>query len=255
VTVVEAIVGHERRLLAAALMAIPILCAAWIVPMARDMYGAMSGPSAWMMTPVWDVRHVTLLAAMWIVMMIGMMVPSAAPLLVLYAGVMRRGPAGPASPLRVYAMAGGYALVWIGFSLGAACVQRLGGRALLLSPMMTIASPAIAAAVLVVAALYQMTPLKRACLDACRSPVSFLTTHMRPGTIGAFRLGVAHGWYCLGCCWALMLLLFAGGVMNLFVVVALTAWVAVEKLTPFGAQSARISGALLLLAAGWVYLA
>src|ERR1051326_8662560 len=101
-TLVEAVVRHERRILIVALVAIPVLCAAWIVPMARDMYGAMSGPSAWMMTRVWDAPHVTLLAAMWIVMMIGMMLPSVAPMLMIYAGVLRASPEGPRAALRVY---------------------------------------------------------------------------------------------------------------------------------------------------------
>jgi len=100
-TLVEAIARRERPVLIALLIVIPILCWAWIVPMARDMYGAMTGPSAWMMTTVWDARHVALLAAMWAVMMIGMMLPSAAPTLLMYAAVMRRSEAGPrAAPIR-----------------------------------------------------------------------------------------------------------------------------------------------------------
>ena len=122
----------------------------------------------------------------------------------------------------------------------------------MLTPMMEPATPRLSGVVLVLAGVYQLTPLKRACLRACRSPMSVLMTHSRTTP---FRLGVVHGFYCLGCCWMLMLLLFAGGVMNLFVIAALTAWVAVEKLAPLGEQGARVSGALLVVAGGWLLYA
>jgi predicted metal-binding membrane protein len=250
-TLPELIVRHERRVLIAALVVIPVLCWAWIVPMARDMSGAMSGPSAWMLTRVWDARHTSLLAAMWIVMMIGMMLPSVAPVLLLYAGVMRSTPDGPRAALRVYPMAAGYLLVWIGFSLGAAVLQRLLG-ATVVTPMMTLQSSIAAAALFLVAAVYQLTPLKQVCLDVCRSPVTFILERMRPGASGAFRLGVEHGVYCVGCCWALMLLLFAGGVMNLWTIAVLMLVVLVEKLEPFGLRTRRVSAAALVAAAVWV---
>jgi predicted metal-binding membrane protein len=121
--------------------------------------------------------------------------------------------------------------------------------------MMEPATPVIAAAILIVAGVYQFLPIKRACLQACRSPIAFLTQHWRPGVAGAFRMGVAHGLYCLGCCWALMLLLFAGGVMNLAVILALTVWIIVEKTAPFGELGARIAGALLIGVAIWMLVA
>jgi predicted metal-binding membrane protein len=121
-TLIEAVVLHDRALLVAVVAVVSVSCWAWIVAMSRDMYGAMSGPSAWMMTPAWDGRHVALLGAMWIVMMIGMMVPSAAPTLLIYAGIMRRSAEGPRAALRVYPMAAGYLLVWIGFSVAATLV-------------------------------------------------------------------------------------------------------------------------------------
>jgi predicted metal-binding membrane protein len=251
VTVVEAIVRHERRLLAAALIVIPVLCAAWIIPMARDMYGVMTGPSAWMMTPVWDARHLTLLAAMWIVMMIGMMTPSAAPLLLIYAGVMRSSAEGPRAALRVYPLSAGYLLVWIVFSLLATAMQRLLSGTLM-TPMMTLRSSLAVAALLAIAGIYQLTPLKQACLQSCRSPIDFILARMRPGAAGAFRLGIEHGMYCVGCCWALMLLLFAGGVMNLWTIGALMLVVLVEKLEPFGWRTRQWSAVALMAAAAWV---
>jgi predicted metal-binding membrane protein len=250
-TLVEAAVRHERRVLIAALVAIPLLCFAWIVPMARDMYGAMAGPSAWMMTPVWDARHVTLLAAMWIVMMVGMMLPSVAPLLLIYAGVLRSSPEGPRAALRVYPMAAGYLVVWIVFSLCAAALQR-GLSETLLTPMMTLRSSAVAATLLVAAAAYQLTPLKAACLASCRSPITFIMRHMRLDPAGAFRLGFEHGIYCLGCCWVLMLLLFAGGIMNLWTIGALMVVVLVEKLEPFGLRTRTLNAVALMAAAAWV---
>jgi predicted metal-binding membrane protein len=179
------------------------------------------------------------------------MVPSAAPMLLIYASIMRRSGEGPHAALHVYPLAAGYLVVWVGFSLAATLVQRGLSGALLLSPMMTLVSPWAAAGLLVAAAAYQLTPLKRACLDACRSPVTFITTHMHPGASGAFRLGIAHGVYCLGCCWVLMLLLFAGGVMNLWTIAALTVFVLFEKLAPLGARSRWVSAAALLVTAAW----
>jgi predicted metal-binding membrane protein len=219
--------------------------------MARDMYGAMSGPSAWMMTRVWDPPHVTLLGAMWIVMMIGMMLPSVAPVLLIYAGVMRSSPEGPRAALRVYPMTAGYLLVWVGFSLAATALQRALGSTVL-TPMMTLQSSMAAASLFVVAAIYQLTPVKEACLASCRSPMTFILERMRPGAIGAFRLGVEHGLYCVGCCWALMLLLFAGGIMNLWTIAALMLVVLVEKLEPFGLRTRQLSAVGLMGAAVWM---
>jgi predicted metal-binding membrane protein len=118
----------------------------------------------------------------------------------------------------------------------------------MMEPVSAIAS----AALLLIAGVYQLTPLKHVCLRSCRSPLSFLMQRWRPGWIGAYRMGLEHGAWCLGCCWALMLLLFAGGVMNLAVIAALTAWIFIEKLLPSGEFSARMSGVLLIGAAVWM---
>jgi predicted metal-binding membrane protein len=249
----EAALRHEKWVSAALLVGIPLAGWAWIAAMAEDMYGSMQGASAWMMTARWDPLHVALLFAMWAVMMIAMMLPSAAPLLLLYAGSLH-GWGERHAGRRLYAMAGGYVAAWTAFSAAATWLQRLLGHALLLTPMMEPQSPMIAALLLAIAGAYQLTPQKLACLRRCRTPLSFLLQHWRPGIAGAFRLGLAHGLYCLGCCWALMLLLFAGGVMNLTVIVALTLWVLVEKFAPFGEWTARIGGVALLGLAAWVAL-
>jgi predicted metal-binding membrane protein len=244
-TPLESLLLRDRWLIGGALLGIVALCWAWIVPMARDMYGAMDGPAAWMMTSNWDLWHLWLLFAMWVVMMAGMMLPSAAPILLLYAGVIRKSAQSERARLHVYAFAGGYVLVWTVFSLLATILQRLLARWLLLSPMMDTRGW-LGGALLVLAGIYQLTPFKRTCLASCRSPAVFIAEHWRGGVFGGFRLGLDHGWYCLGCCWALMLLLFVGGVMNFWWIAALTAFVLLEKLAPLGAQGGRLSGLLII---------
>src|SRR3954469_21090734 len=251
-TVVERIVQHDRAMLIGTLILVTAGCWAWIVPMARDMYGAMTGPSAWMMTDRWDLPHLLLLGAMWIVMMVGMMLPSATPTLLVYAAASRRRAGSHGERLHVYLMAAGYLLVWVVFSGGAVLLQRALSSFLLLSPMMTATSPALSGTLLIGAGVYQFTPLKRTCLASCSAPMVFLMRRWREGASGAFRLGVEHGLLCLGCCWALMLLLFAGGVMNLAVIGALTAVVLIEKLGQLGARGVRLIGAALVLLGVWV---
>jgi predicted metal-binding membrane protein len=248
----ESALRHDRAVLAVVLILIPLACWSWIAVMARDMYGTMLGPSAWMMTPAWEWPHVLLLWAMWAVMMAAMMLPSAAPIVLLYAGAVRRRAGTERVAVQVYLLAAGYVTVWAFFSAGATTLQRVLAEQLILTPMMEPSSAAAGAAVLTIAGVYQLTPLKRMCLRWCRSPLSFLMQRWRTGPGGAFRLGLEHGLHCVGCCWAMMLLLFAGGVMNLTVIVALTVWVIVEKMAPFGEQSAHVSGALLLAVAGWL---
>ena len=256
-TRLERLLEHDRAAFTVLLILIPLACWWWIVVMARDMYGPMTGASAWMMTLRWDARHVLLLWAMWAVMMAGMMLPSASPLLLMYGAAARRygGETGARAWRRIYALAAGYIAIWALFSAGATLVQRILSTLLIVSPMMALTSRTATAATLALAGLYQLTPLKRACLSACQSPLSFMMYRWRWGSTGAFRMGLDHGIYCVGCCWALMLLLFAGGVMNLSVIVALTGLVALEKLVPFGGAAARVSGVALILAAAWMIVA
>jgi predicted metal-binding membrane protein len=217
------------------------------------MYGPMTGASAWAMTGVWDLPHLLLLLAMWAVMMAAMMLPTAAPMLMLYIAVVRRSHE-PALAKRTYALAGGYLLVWVLFSAAAATGQRLLTAREIVSPMMALASPAVGGTVLVLVAVYQFTPLKRGCLQACRSPLALITTYWRPGTRGAWAMGVRHGVYCLGCCWALMLLLFVGGVMNAWVIAGLTSYILIEKLTPIGPRASSAGGIVLAALGVWLLL-
>jgi predicted metal-binding membrane protein len=225
----------------ALLVLLPLVSWAWIVVMSRDMYGPMTGTSAWTMTPAWDLRHLLLLWGMWAVMMTGMMLPSAAPMILL---------AGDGA--RPYFLALGYLVIWTAFSAGATALQWLLQQWLIVTPMMEVSSARTGAILLAFAGIYQLTPLKHACLATCQAPMAFVARRWRSGNEGAFQMGLEHGAYCVGCCWALMLLLFAGGVMNLTVIAALTLFVAFEKLVPLGAWSARVSGAVLLGVAAWM---
>jgi len=227
---------------------------AWIVPMARDMYGPMTGASAWMMRSTWDVPHLLLLWLMWAVMMAAMMLPSAVPLLLLYDGVLRRRSASARVAVHVYALGAGYLLAWGLFSVAATVLQRVLSHLLLLDPMMEMPSRAAVGVTLLLAGAYQLTPWKAACLSQCRSPLAFVMGRWREGVGGAVKMGLEHGAYCLGCCWALMLLLFAGGVMNLTVIVGLTVIVLIEKATPIGIQASRLLGVGMLGAGAWFLL-
>jgi predicted metal-binding membrane protein len=178
-------------------------------------------------------------------MMLGMMLPSATPMILLYARVVRHSAKNTEPLIHTSAFLAGYVVVWTVFSVTATAMQYGLEQAALLSPMMISASPVFGGIVLLVAAVYQWTPYKNACLHRCRSPVWFLSTYWRDGANGALRMGLAHGAYCLGCCWALMLLLFVGGVMNLLCIAAITIFVLAEKVLPRGRDIGRV-GAIIL---------
>ena len=243
-TRLQAALRHERLIVGAGLSLVTLVSWGWILAMSADMYGSMRGASAWAMTTEWDVPHLVLLFAMWAVMMVAMMLPSVVPMVMLYMGVVRRSePAALAT--RAYSMLGGYVLIWAAFSVVAAVAQRVLTAQALVSPMMVLANERLGGALLVLVAAYQFTALKRDCLDACRSPLALFTTYWRPGLRGAFQMGLRHAVYCLGCCWALMLLLFVGGVMNAFVIAALTLFVLIEKVTPLGRIASWVGGLVL----------
>ena len=241
---------RRDRAIGLAIFGVTLACWAWIVVMSRDMYGPMTGASAWMMRTNWDAPRILLLWAMWAAMMAGMMLPSASPLLLLYAGVVRQRQGADRVP-RVYVMAAGYLAIWALFSIAATMLQVVLGRLLLLTPMLEASTPSVSGGLLIVAGVYQLTPFKAACLRACRSPLALVMRGWREGKGGAFRMGLEHGAYCLGCCWALMLLLFAGGVMNLRVIAALTTLVLLEKAVPLGGLGGKIGGGLMILVGVW----
>jgi predicted metal-binding membrane protein len=237
---------RERASVVTGIAGAVALCWIWLIATSRDMYGSMQGLSAWMMAGTWDLRYAALIFVMWIAMMVGMMLPSATPAILLFGRVMKSSPQVEGAVTRTYAFVAGYLLAWAGFSLAATILQYALARAALLSPMMVSASPTLGASILIAAGLYQLTPMKRACLAHCRGPVDFITRHFRPGVGGALRMGALHGLYCVGCCWALMLLLFFGGVMSLVWIAGITIFVLLEKLLPLAAQTGKVSGALLI---------
>ena len=188
----------------------------------------------------------TALIAMWWLMMLAMMLPSATPAVLLYARA-RQARRGGEAIAQTWLFLAGYLAVWLVFSIAAAMFQSLVARS-----SMALAGSAAQIAVLILAGVYQLSPFKMACLSQCRSPGQFISRHWRPGWAGAVRLGALHGAYCVGCCWMLMALLFVGGVMNLLWIIGLTALVAVEKfLLPVALRLPTISGIALLLWALW----
>lgn len=197
----------------------------------------------------WSAAHFVAMLLMWSIMMIGMMAPSVAPMVLIYARVARHASTQgtPFAPSAWFAL--GYFLAWIVFALLATLLQWGLERALLLSPMTASASPRLGGALLIAAGLYQWTPLKHACLSQCQSPLAFIQRHggFRSETGASVALGLRHGGYCIGCCWALMILLFAAGVMNLLWIAAIGALVLVEKLIP-GRLFQRMAGATFVVA-------
>ena len=196
-----------------------------------------------------------LVLIMWWVMMAAMMLPSAAPAILLYARVRTsRGETGGIAPPWLFGA--GYLIAWLMFSIAAAGLQlALVGAGWIGAMDLRASAPAMIGAGLFVAGAYQLSPWKNACLSSCRSPAQFLARHWRPGIWGALRLGLLHGAICIGCCWLLMILLFVGGVMNLAWVALLAALVAIEKLLPGGIRVARIAGAAMIAAGAILVLA
>jgi predicted metal-binding membrane protein len=207
------------------------------------------------MAPVaWTPGYAALMFFMWWIMMMAMMLPSAAPMILLFAMINRkqRDKGAPYVPTGIFAA--GYALVWGAFSLVAVFAQWGLERSGLLSSMMASTSVLLGAGLLIAAGLYQLTPLKHACLRHCRSPFAFVTQHWRPGDLGALRMGIEHGAFCAGCCWFLMALLFYGGIMNLYWIIGLALYVLLEKTIPAGHWLGRIAGVLLIAWGGGLML-
>lgn len=263
----ERLLKRDRLITLAGLAALCVLAWIYIVT------GAGLGMSAWNMTTLawfphqqahapmpgmvtgdsaaWGPGIWALMVAMWWIMMIAMMTPSAAPTILLYARVHshalaqgrvqdRRAPTGT--------FAAGYLLVWLGFAAVATALQWVLERADLVSAsMMGSRSRWLSAIVLFAVGIYQLSPFKNVCLGRCRSPAAFLSRHWRPHAVGAIRLGAMHGAYCVGCCWMLMSLLFVGGVMNLTWIAAVAALVLVEKMLAAGPWVGRLAGVALIV--------
>lgn len=247
---IEAALRNDRRVALGGLAAVVLLAWFYLWHSAAGM-GHASMTMA-VMPRAADASALALTFVMWAVMMVGMMLPSAAPAILLYGALVRKnGARGTVLP-GVWIFAGAYLLVWTGFSAVATLLQAALERASLLTPAMAAASAGLGAFALVAAGLYQLTPLKQTCLRKCRTPLQFFVTRWRGGRVGAFRMGLEHGAYCVGCCWVLMLLLFVAGVMNLAWVALIAAFVFAEKLLPAGRLVSRSAGAVLILSGIWM---
>jgi predicted metal-binding membrane protein len=245
-SVIEGALRRDRLLVISCLLFVVVLSWAYLLAGAGMMeeMGDMLMP---MSTGPWTLSHAVIVLVMWAVMMAAMMLPSAAPMILLYATIARRRSERGEPATASGAFAFGYLAVWATFSLAAVALQFGLERAALLSPMMETTSIALAGTVLIAAGLYQWTPLKQACLRHCRSPLDFIMTHWRSGARGAFLMGLRHGAVCVGCCWLLMLLLFVGGVMNFAWIAGIALFVLAEKLLPAGHWISRGVGVLLVV--------
>jgi len=241
--------ARQRIAVLAGLAGATLLAWAWLLRLDADMKAAMEAGASCELRP-WGGADFAFTFAMWAVMMVGMMVPSATPMSLLFAAVARRAREQGSAVAPTFVFVSGYVAVWTVFSLAATAAQWGLERAALLSPMLASTSPAFGSLLLAGAGAYQWTPWKDACLDHCRAPAHFFAAHWRGGPLGAFRMGVVHGLYCLGCCAVLMGLLFFGGVMNLLWVAGLAVFVLLEKAAPHGTAIARVAGAALVLAGG-----
>jgi len=242
---IEVVLRHERTVTLAGLTALVAL--AWIY-LLRLSHEAVSMAAMGMahLGP-WTPADAALAAGMWSVMMVAMMLPSAAPMILVFVTVnLRRGLDANAPYVSTGLFTLGYLLVWGVFSVGATAAQWGSQRAAVLAEATLALTPLAGATVLVAAGLWQLTPLKYACLARCQSPIGFLLAEWRQGRRGALVMGLRHGLYCLGCCWALMALLFVGGVMNLAWVAAIATFVLVEKTVPAGRVVGWLSGGALI---------
>jgi predicted metal-binding membrane protein len=246
---------RDRLTVASCIVGVGALAWVYLVHLQRTMTSSSTASAAMggmgmVMNAPWRATDVFFTFAMWSVMMIGMMTPAATPMLLIFASTQRRraqAEGGVRSPVLLFAL--GYMTVWLGFSAAATLAQWALHDAALLSASMAVASPRVAGALLVAAGVYQLTPAKRACLEHCQSPLGFLMSHWRDGPAGTYQMGIRHGIYCLGCCWALMAVLFAVGVMNLAWVGALTVFILLERLGGHSVRVARL-GAVLMIGLG-----
>ena len=257
---IEQLLRRDRAIAITALAGVCLLAWAVIVQMARGMGGGtgmagMTGAMAMPSPAPWRPADLVALFTMWSVMMVAMMLPSAAPVALLVLNVLRRRHGSRLPFGATAAFLGGYVLVWAGYSAGATLTQGGLHSAALLSPDAMRVTPLLGGGLLIAAGVFQWTPLKRACLSHCRSPLHFLGAEWREGTGGALVMGLRHGAWCVGCCWLLMALLFVAGVMNLAWVALLAGLVLIEKVAPAGLLVGRLAGVALVGWGAWLVLA
>ena len=240
---------RDRVLIPVCIAIVTALSWAYLIRLDPEMCVPMGNsrmPAALAVNMRWIAADAWFNFAMWAVMMAGMMAPAAAPVVMLFAAA-RAGQGGRLATAAALVFGLGYLAVWTLFSAGATAAQWGLHQKALLSVMMATTSPLLAGAILIAAGVYQLTRWKSRCLTHCRSPLGFLMSNWRDGALGAFQMGFRHGVYCLGCCWALMGVLFAVGVMNLVWVGAITVFVLVEKIGPAGEAVGRLAGVALIV--------
>ena len=251
------VLRRDRAIVATGLAGIAALAWLYLLRLAGEMSEMAEHAAMGMAMPraeVWDVVDLVFLFLMWAVMMVAMMVPSATPMILMFTTINRRRAEQQQAAVRTAIFLLGYLIVWTAFSALAASAQWVLHAVALMSPMMALSSRYLGGALLIVAGVFQWTPLKDTCLRTCRSPLGFIMSEWREGARGALIMGVRHGAYCLGCCWALMVLLFVAGVMNLIWVAAIAAFVLIEKVVPGGPWVSRIAGGLLVVAGVFVLI-
>jgi predicted metal-binding membrane protein len=247
--VLKAVLRRDRIVVLSGLAAITAFSWVHVVSLALDAQSMAMGTEMTMpQMQAWGVADFALTFSMWAVMMVAMMTPSAAPMILMFAGVNRRRREQEHSYVPTSVFLVGYLVVWTAFSVMATTAQWGLHAISLLSPMMASTSPVLGGVLLLVAGIYQWTPLKHACLSKCRSPMGFVLHEWREGRWGAFLMGLKHGGYCTGCCWSLMALLFVAGIMNLLWVAAIAGFVLLEKVAPGGERLGRVAGVLFI---GW----
>ena len=230
-------ISRDRAIVIASLVAVAGLAWAYLFGLSQDMTGMDDMPGMVMASAP---APFSMTATMWTVMMVGMMLPSAMPMILLFITVQRKQ--GKQPILMTGTFVTSYLLIWGAFAVAAAALQIELGDIALLSPSLTFVSTRLAGLAFLLAAAYEFSPLKNRCLTQCSSPIGFITSHWRPGILGAIRMGVSHGVFCVGCCWALMLLLFTAGVMNLLGVAVLAVLVLVQKVLPHPRVATTVAG-------------
>lgn len=212
--------------------------------MSNSMVGTMQSMNQ---APTWTAVEFGLTLLIWAVMMVAMMLPSALPMTLVYAAVVRKAAQAQHPVAPTGAFVAGYLAIWSLFAVAATALQLGLEHWSLLSPAMVAASPRLGGTLLIGAGVYELTPFKHTCLAQCRAPAHFIAQHWHAGPVGAVRMGLGLGAYCLGCCWMLMGLLFVGGVMNLLWIAAIAAFVLFEKTVPFGVAGGRVAGTVVIL--------
>ncbi|MBL4808161.1 MAG: DUF2182 domain-containing protein [Rhodobacteraceae bacterium] len=247
----ESLIKRDRVVVLGGLTLVIILAWAYILAGAGMEMGAsmpaLDGMKVMAPSASWTPGYALLMFVMWWVMMVAMMLPSAAPMILLFATVNKGAAGTTPAGVPTFIFAAGYVLVWGFFSLVATYVQWLLTSNMLLDGMMQSSSQILGATLLISAGAYQFLPIKDACLRHCQTPIQFVMGHWMPGRSGAMKMGLLHGLFCLGCCWFLMALLFFGGVMNAIWIAGLALYVLVEKLAPPELHISKLAGGALVI--------